>query len=493
MPLARAFYDIDRRGVLIDQARLSKFLDHLNNKLAEAADRVERVAKRKVVARAPKERKGKAAKLDPSVLNISSVPQLRRFLVDEIHLKLKKDRESGEYSTGEEALQEAFAETGNKVLKDILTIRELNKIKGTYAETALVDSILYSSYSAAGTITGRRSSGSTPFTSERGYPIGTNAQNLPKHSELGLMFRECVVARPGKIFVSCDQVQAEDWIVQGLITDNGGGDFGLKELQGRVDRHRRLATQIFNKTWDECNKDSLFRYLGKKTRHAGNYGMRGQKMAVVLVTEGFKVEDFHPVGRLTLPDYCDAMLAQFHRVEPGIQGVFQVYVQETIKRTRTLTTPIGRSRYFFGLRPGDSNDKIIREAFSYIPQSTVGDNTGLAVLYCEHSNPGLVVMDGHDAIVLEVELTEEAIHSAIALLTEAFNRVIKFPNGLELQIPIEFEMGFDLKNLKKWDPADVEAARKLDHLLSGLCSPSIGGSLGLPSMVRTDSNISGAA
>jgi DNA polymerase I-like protein with 3'-5' exonuclease and polymerase domains len=447
MPLARIFHEIDRRGVLVDQKRLETFKKGLDTDLQTACQKIEAVLHMPVV---PKGKKGQ--KPVPGVLNLSSVPGLKKVLTDVLKIKLKKDWKTKEESTGEESLNEAYAQTGNPVIKEILRVRELNKIKGTYADATLLDSTLYTSYAVTGTVTGRRSSRETPFTSEKGHKIGTNVQNLPKQSDLGKRFRECIIARPGKIFVSCDQVQAEDWVVCAIIASVSGNTDGLNELKNGVDRHKRLATQIFQKSESECSKGTMFRFMGKKTRHAGNYGMQAPKMAVELAKEGFSLG----------VKYCETLLERFHGYEPEIRLSFQKSVEDNIRSSRTLRTPVGRERYFFGLRPDADNSKIFKEAFSYIPQSTVGDNTGLGILYCEDFRPRWVIMDGHDSVTLELDDREDEILSGLELLTSAFNREFEFPNGVKIKIPIEFALGYDLKNEVELDP------RKCENLKTGL-------------------------
>lgn len=437
MPLAQAFHEIDRRGVLVDQTRLQNFIKGIDTKLAESCQRISTQLKIPVVAKGTK-----GTKLPSGTLNLSSVPGLKKILTDTLGIQLKKDWKTKSESTGEEALNEAYAKTGNPVLKEILVVRELNKIRGTYANATLLDSVLYTSYAVSGTVTGRRSSRETPFTSESGHAIGTNMQNLPKQSDLGKKFRECLVARPGKIFVSCDQVQAEDWVVCGIITDVSGDTSGLQELRQGVDRHKRLAMQIFQKTEVECAKGTMLRYMGKKTRHAYNYGMKAPKMSVELAKEGFSLGE----------KYCQTLLERIAFYEPEIRNSFQKFVEDSIRRTRTLRTPVGRERYFFGLRPDADNSKIFKEAFSYIPQSTVGDNTGLGILYCERVSPGRVLLDTHDAITLEIDNSEVEILKALELLRDCFNRVFTFPNGTQIQIPIEYTLGYDLKNEVEIDP-----------------------------------------
>lgn len=440
MPLARVFHEIDRRGVMVDATRLESFVKMLDIKLEACCQKIENEVKMKVVPKQPK-----GVKTPAGTLNLSSPQQLIKILTNDLKIKLKTKWETGLPTSGEDALNEAYAKTGNQILRNILEAREYNKLKGTYAEAALLDGILYSSWNVSGTVSGRRSSGATIFQSSSGKKIGTNTQNLPKQSELGRSFRECLVARPGRIFVSCDQAQAEDWIVSGLIADNGGGTRGLDELTQRVDRHRKLASEIFKKPLSECSKGTMLRFMGKKTRHAGNYGEGPGMMATSLIKEvPDAVEQMSKDGKL-IP-YCEVLLNEFHKAEPEIRNTFQRGVETNLRNSRTLKTPIGRERYFFGLRPGADNSKLFKEAYSYIPQSTVGDNTGLAILYCETIHTGWVLLDGHDAITLEVPDSQADIITAIELLRKAFDRELKFENGTAIKIPVEFEMGYDLKN-----------------------------------------------
>src|SRR5207245_2984152 len=79
-----------------------------------------------------------------NILNIASVPQLKDVLVNDLKIKLKTDRKTHKESTGEESLNEAFAISGNQILKDILRIRELNKILGTNIDSKFNENVFYS-------------------------------------------------------------------------------------------------------------------------------------------------------------------------------------------------------------------------------------------------------------------------------------------------------------------------------------------------------------
>jgi uracil-DNA glycosylase len=441
MPLARAFHLIDKNGIQTDSTALlalrKEILSELDAKCVEISGSLKN---RPVVY---SERMGaalaKQLNVDPKgILNIASVPQLKDVLQNELKIKLKKDRYSGKESTGEESLNEAFAATGNPVLKNLLRVRELNKVLGTYVDARLGGGVFYSCYSVTGTVTGRRAS------RKNFLGLGSNGQNQPKHSDLGEKFQGVFIARPNHIFVTCDQASAEEWLVQGIIADVSGDTRGIRELQesitSGISRHARLASQIFGLPLERTNnKECLEYYVGKKVRHAGNYDMREDKMAMVMASEGFP----------TNKQFCAAILSKFHEVEPNIRGVFHKYVQHELTTKRMLRTPLGRERVFHSLRPYGDNSKIFREGYAYIPQSSIGDNNGLAILYCQTVRPGIVLMDGHDSILLEVPDTLDEVIKAMQLLCMAYDRVLVFPNGFKVQIPIDFRIGYSMKGLKK--------------------------------------------
>ena len=93
-------------------------------------------------------------------------------------------------------------------------------------------------------------------------------------------------------------MQAEDWPTSALANNTEA----LDDLKNNVDRHRKLGCLIFDLPWDYYTdsgwKDSIERYMGKKTRHASNYGMRANTMSDSLAKEGHSVT----------PDQCKAIL-----------------------------------------------------------------------------------------------------------------------------------------------------------------------------------------
>jgi hypothetical protein len=196
------------------------------------------------------------------------------------------------------------------------------------------------------------------------------------------------------------------------------------------------------------------RYLGKKTRHASNYDMRAGRMSDALAQEGFSFSEAD----------CQTLLSKMAALDPSIKKVFHKYIQDTISKTRILVTPFGRERQFLGARPNDQNSSIFKEAYAYIPQSTVGDNTGFAVLDLESNyseTERYIVQEGHDSIVQDIPENAETVYKVLLRTLKAFERDITFHNGIVVKIPIEAEVGFDFQTtvkIKDFSRAGVKLA-----------------------------------
>ena len=387
------------------------------------------------------------------------------YIVPKIAKKNDEGEYEAKYSTGELALQKMLVTNqfgfsgGDPAIRSILAIRELGKLKSSYLNCRYYrdrdGNLLYlTNYNAAGPITGRRSSKKHTF----GY--GNNAQNFPKHGKLAKIFRRCLISRPGCIFLMVDQKGAEEWPVNALAENTQA----LDEMRSGVNRHIRRAARIFNiqegsrseREW----KDSIEYYLGKKTGHANNYGMKAQRMSDPLVQEGLGSIYSHVAIE---PKACKTLLDKLNSLEPSIQGVFHKYVKEKINKDRMLVTPFGRERVFLGLRPNDSNYKLFNEAFSYIPQSVVGDNNGFAVSYLESSLPTqdrAIVQECHDSIVQDIRSDAKTIWSYLQHTTRAYERVIRFANGIEINIPVEAELGYNFRDTVKIKDFSYEAVVK---------------------------------
>jgi DNA polymerase I-like protein with 3'-5' exonuclease and polymerase domains len=464
--LQAVYHKIDSRGILVSEPRLKQARKQINSEIHKNLDIIKTIWGCHVYIGADND-----DGTDTSVnLNSSSgkrTPLAKMKALGYDIPKVPSKDEDGNYvskeSLAELVLQKMLSTNqfgtpgGDPVIKSMLSIRELVTLKNRYINANLFNvgtqRLYLTNYNAAGTTTGRRSSRKHTFG------FGNNAQNFPKHGILAKIYRRCLIARPGKIFLMVDQMQAEDWPVSALANNLEA----LHDLSTGVDRHKKLAMAIFNLAADHYTekewKDSIERYLGKKTRHANNYGMRGNTMSDSLAKEGQSLS----------ASACQSILDKTNAIDPSVQGVFHKYVEAELYKNRILRTPFGRERQFFGLRPGDNsgNQKIFREAYSHIPQSTVGDNTGFAVYNLEWGTGdeigvGDIIQEGHDSIVQEKDDNVETLWNSIQETIKAFDREIKFHNGITLKIPVEGEIGYDFYKTVTFKNVDTKSKRLTD-------------------------------
>jgi hypothetical protein len=447
--LQSCYHSIDSRGIKVDLHRLAEAKLNIDKQINHHLDIISKQWGCTAYVGADND-DGSEGAVNLNASSGKRTPLLKlQSLGYEIPKISKRNEDTGEYeskeSLAELSLQKIFAANqfnilgGDLAIKSLLAIRELTTLKSRYVNANLYrrgdEAFFLSNYNCAGTTSGRRSSRKHTF----GY--GNNAQNFPKHGALAEIYRRCLVAREGYILLAVDQMQAEDWPVSALANNLTS----LHELQTGVDRHTKLACQIFNLNEDHYDekgwKSSMERFLGKKTRHANNYAMRGATMSDSLAKEGVSLS----------AKACQGILDKVNLIDPSVKGVFHAFVERCLYDDRTLRTPFGRERQFFGMRAGDSsgNAKIMREAYSYIPQSTVGDSTGFAVFELETEYPieeRAIIQESHDSIIQEIPADVDTIWKYIQRTRKAFDREIMFHNNISLKIPVEGEISFDFFN-----------------------------------------------
>ena len=468
--LQAVYNDIANRGIRVDNQRLLEakiFVDREITRNLAIASNQWNIKLFVGVENDPNKGKKKGDPLLVDAQNLGSTAGEKSFLNLLKNLgynvpKIAKKNSDGEYetnySTGELALQRMLRDnqfgypTGDPAIKAVLAIRELSKLRSSYLNAHFYRDnsgqlFFHSLYNTAGTLTGRRAS------RKHTYGFGNNGQNHPKHSRIAEQWRRCLVARPGNIFLMVDQKSAEEWPVSALAMNN----LAIEQMNKGINRHIWRASYIFNiaegskskKEW----KESIEYYMGKKTGHANNYNMQPPRMSESLIQEGHYVS----------VEACTGMLNRLNALEPNIRGVFHKYVRDTINRCRILKTPFGRERQFLGLRPNDANNKVFNEAFAFIPQSSIGDNTGFAVAHIENSDLDptcrFIVQEGHDSIVQEPPDTLTCLDMALSNSIAAFDRKMRFDNGIEVQVPLEAEIGYDFNTTVTVDDLSYEGLR----------------------------------
>lgn len=464
--LALAYHSIDKRGLCIDLDALGQVRAKVQAELDNQCDWFSQHFGFPVYI-------GKAIGLSKGqrALNLNSPAKVLEtfkdlgYKVPKIRVKID-ETEDYEYkeSVKELAMRRLMADPtlwphpqGGDAVKRYLDVKELITFRNRTVNARLrilpYGGIYYSSYNVAATVTGRRGSKKSIFG------FGNNSQNIPARTSTSDDYRNCIIARPGKVFFFVDQKQAEDWPVQALAENY----HALEEMKNGVNRHYKFASLIFNRSIDSLKAgrkahefEAELQYnLGKRGRHANNYGMRPTRLSETLTTEGYSV----PVMT------CEVILDKINKADPNVSGIFHPYIQKCIYNTRVLRTPLGRECQFFGVRQNDKNYAILNAAYAQIPQSTVGDNTGLAVLHLDACN-NYVVQEGHDSIIQECPDSLSELHEVYEDTSEAFRRTIRFHNGIEINIPIEGKLGYDWLHtveIGEWSRDGVEQAYKELH------------------------------
>ena len=407
-PLIEILLEMQIRGVKIDQTVRVQAMEMYEKETVELQAKLE----------------GALGK----VINVMSPKQLKELLYDELNLPPQYKKGTAQLTTDEDALDTLSTKFNSPIFDLILSIRGNKKLIGTYLnDKGGEDGRMRCSYVIGGTETGRLSSRQSVFGS------GTNLQNIPKG-----VCRKMFVADDGKVFVEADLSQAEARVVAYLSEEER-----LVDLFNRgVDIHKHVAGWIFNKPIEEVttgDKESE-REIAKHLIHASNYGIGPRtfsKVAGVSESE----------AKVLLQKYFDT----FPRIK-----AWHMKIQAGLGKNRTMVTPMGRKRTFFGLW----GDQLFREAYAFVPQSTVADVLNLAMIrFCKLKEDGRlnappyqvghgieVMLQVHDAFVVQCNKTH--VQHTMDCMREAFDIPLLI-FGRTLKIPVEMKVGENWEEMKK--------------------------------------------
>lgn len=412
MKLHKFYYDIESVGFLIDILTRSK----LKTKYWRMYE----------------EKFNENVKILGRGFNPNSPKEVSEILFNQLRIPKRKD-------TKEETIQSLLGNTikdkyKRTILQNILDQRKIRKTLGTYiCARPDNDGRLRTSYNIVGTETGR-SSTSILEPPLRVVKKGIPFQMITKHSDIGKDIRDMMIADAGYVFLEVDKSQAEGRAVALLSNDWEL----LKRYDSGEDVHSFTAAPIFGVSVEQVleeykSGDTKKRFLGKKTRHAGNYGMKKHRFMLACAGEGLMISEKE----------ADLFLYKFHKSNPKIKSVFWADVQECIERSRELVNPFGRKRQFFG-RAGED---LLKEAYAYIPQSTIPDSLRHEMLRCievfGNDSDFNIVQEGHDSILALIP--ESEVISYASVIQKEMNKPIDFSQcslkRKELIIPCEFKIG----------------------------------------------------
>lgn len=255
------------------------------------------------------------------------------------------------------------------------------------------------------------------------------------------------------VYVSVDSAQAEARVIFLLADD----EQALRDIDER-DYHALTASWFFGGTEQDYSKkilgyESPIRFAGKTLRHAGHLGAGKRRAAISVNNDARKYGIPIQITEAT----AERALKIFHARQPKIQSVFQAGVIDCLKETRTLIAglpygidaPKGGQRMFFE-RWGD---ELFRQAFSYIPQRSVSDNTKAAAIRTKAAFPDCkIIMEAHDGLLFSVR--HEYLNDFASIVKKEMERPINFTacslRRRFLRIPAEVEVGENYMDLKKF-------------------------------------------
>lgn len=446
-PLYEIYYDMEDVGFLIDE----EIRKHLGKKYND----LRLTSQERLVQNIAKNDKGEVDPIiyenfkDFNVMSNGPKNQVAKLLFGHLRLPVRKD-------TGDETLKSLANNVVKKqhikdILMGILQVRKIRKTIGTYinAKTS-ADKRMHTQCNLNGADTGRTSTGilKPPVSIEK---EGIAFQMMTKHEDAqlsgagGADLRAMFVADKGFSLIEADGSQAEDRVVCVLAKDwQALEDYKQTKFEKnkngiKLDRHTKTAMDVCSLSFEEIT--DYQRQIGKKTRHAGNYAMKKHmhmlnlaKFAGVYISE-------YAAGK---------QLERFHDKNPKIRSIFHAEIQEALAANDCiLYNPFGRRHQFFE-RWGE---ELFKEAYAYIPQGTVSDQTKFAMRYVReklakyYMKYFAFVVESHDSATALV--LDELIPEYNECIRYAMERPINFSKcslsrDYDLVIPCEIKVG------KRW-------------------------------------------
>jgi DNA polymerase I len=345
--------------------------------------------------------------------NIGSPKQLGEVLFEVMKIDAgQKKTKTGQYATGEDILQKLRHK--HQIVEDILTYRELTKLKSTYVD-ALPGLInprtgrLHTSFNQAVAVTGRLSSNNP------------NLQNIPIRTDRGREIRKAFIPRDkDHCLISADYSQIELRIVAGI----SGDENMIHAFRENKDIHTATAAKVYNVSEDEVTKDM------RRAAKAVNFG-------IIYGQSAFGLAENIGVSRTEAKSIIDNYFAQY----PAIKG----YMDRSInfaKEHGYVETVMGRKRWLKDIYSANFTVRgyAERNAINMPIQGTAADMIKLAMIatHKELQKQQLrtrMILQVHDELVFDVPHEEK--EAASALIKKCMEHAMELPNG----VPINAETG----------------------------------------------------
>ena len=336
--------------------------------------------------------------------NINSTLQLREILFDRLELPVIKKTPKGAPSTDASVLEKLRDE--HPIVDDLLTYRELEKLRSTYVDALLKlvddDGRIRGRFNQMAAATGRLS---------QEQP---NLQNIPVRSDEGRAIRRAFVADAGNTLLVADYSQIELRILAHL-----SGDSGLVEAFSRdLDIHAATAARVNSVDLDAVTPDQ--RRKAKMINFGLLYGMEAYGLAQRL-----------DISREDAELHIEAYFAQFPDVQAYLQGVV-----DQAKKDGFTTTLLGRRRYLPELTSSRFRDRQAGErmALNAPIQGSAADIIKKAMIDLDaglEQFAAQMLLQIHDELV--IELPDGELEEVTAMTKATMEGIV------ELDVPLKVE------------------------------------------------------
>jgi DNA polymerase-1 len=392
-PLVPVLVEMEYEGVGVDVAFLNDYSKELEKDIKEAEDRVYKHA--------------------GVNFNLGSPKQLGEVLFDVMKLEGGgKKTKTGQYATGEDVLQKLRSK--HAIVNDILTYRELTKLKSTYVD-ALPTLInpktgrLHTCFNQTVAVTGRLSSNNP------------NLQNIPIRTDRGREIRKAFIPRKeGWKLISADYSQIELRIIAAISGDKEM----IKAFVEDKDIHTATAAKVYGVQENEVTFDM------RRAAKAVNFG-------IIYGQSAFGLAESLGISRTEAKTIIDNYFIQY----PSIKK----YMDNSINFAREhgyVQTLMGRKRY---LRDITSANQTVRgyaerNAINTPIQGAAADMIKLAMIRIHDtlSKSNLqtkMILQVHDELVFDVP--ESEIETVQQLIKENMESAMELPEG----VPVRAETG----------------------------------------------------
>jgi DNA polymerase-1 len=392
-PLVKVLMDMEFEGIRIDTGFLNDYSKELEREAKQAEEAVYKTAGVR--------------------FNLASPKQLGEVLFDKLKLDPKaKKTKTGQYATGEDVLQKLAHQF--PIVSDILTFRELTKLKSTYVDALplLINPLsgrVHTTYGQAVAVTGRLASNNP------------NLQNIPVRSDRGKEVRKVFIPRDkNHVLISADYSQIELRIVAAI-----SGDKNMCEaFRLGKDIHTATAAKVYGVEEAEITKE--MRYKAKSVNFGIIYGQGA-----------FGLADNLGISRAEAKTIIDNYKKEFS----GINGYMESTIQFA-KEKGYVETLMGRKRW---LRDINSSNFTVRgfaerNAINSPIQGTAADMIKLAMIKVHHEikKQGFkskMILQVHDELIFDA--LESEANDLKALILENMESALPLPND----VPVVAEAG----------------------------------------------------